>query len=320
MQKYIFKNLDGLGADGLLSPFRMMLHEEGMRHSSIVNEESEYEWMIGKDVFDRIKAIMKTDYLPVTIAYDSSGVCTHRLMNIKIVVCSDLPRGCVILDKACPESNKKLVGDISNGYRYVDAATPRFTFSPHDFLNKTKEELLSKVAEYCDNDVIATNKMYNLNKMKEEINKMYGLNKMKANIMLTSSIVNVIYNDPATIVFWSDGTKTIVKCEGEAFDPEKGLAMAIAKYYIGTSVTKGDYYDIFRKWLPKQEAPESHDKKKDLPEEQLLTAKQLAEKTGKSISKIQKRCREGRYPGSMKVDGKWMIPYSGLVKDDLNGK
>lgn len=305
MQKYIFKNLDDLGADGLLRPFIMMLYEEGIRHSSIINKESEYEWMISKDIFDRIKAVMKTGYAPVSITYNSSGTCTHRLMDIEIVVCSDLPRGCVILDKACPKSNKKLLGNISNGYCYVEASA------------------LSKVAEYCDNDVIATeaafNKMYNLNKMKEEINKMYGLNKMKANIMLTSSIVKVIFNDPATIVFWSDGTKTIVKCEGEAFDPEKGLAMAIAKHYLGTSVTKGDYYDIFRKWLPKKEALESHDKKKDLPEEQLLTSKQLAEKTGKSISKIQKRCREGRYPGATKVDGKWMIPYSVIAKDDLNG-
>ena len=46
-------------------------------------------------------------------------------------------------------------------------------------------------------------------------------------------ITNVIYNDPATIVFWSDNTKTIVKATNEKFDPEKGLAMAIAKKYYG---------------------------------------------------------------------------------------
>ena len=41
--------------------------------------------------------------------------------------------------------------------------------------------------------------------------------------------MKVIFNDPATIVMWDDGTKTVVKCEGEKFDPEKGLAMAITK-------------------------------------------------------------------------------------------
>ena len=44
-------------------------------------------------------------------------------------------------------------------------------------------------------------------------------------------IKNVIFNDPATIVFWEDGTKTVVKCQdGDEFDPEKGLAMAIAMH------------------------------------------------------------------------------------------
>ena len=65
------------------------------------------------------------------------------------------------------------------------------------------------------------------------------------------SIKNVIFNDPATIVFWTDGTKTVVKAENEPFDPEKGLAMAIAKKSLGN---KGDYYNEFKKWLPKEEA------------------------------------------------------------------
>lgn len=64
-------------------------------------------------------------------------------------------------------------------------------------------------------------------------------------------IKNVIFNDPATIVFWTDGTKTVVKAENEPFDPEKGLAMAIAKKSLGN---KGDYYNEFKKWLPKKEA------------------------------------------------------------------
>ena len=36
------------------------------------------------------------------------------------------------------------------------------------------------------------------------------------------TIKNVIFNDPATIVFWNDDTKTVVKAQSaEAFDPEK---------------------------------------------------------------------------------------------------
>lgn len=61
-------------------------------------------------------------------------------------------------------------------------------------------------------------------------------------------ILKVIFHDPATIVFWSDGSKTIVKCgEGDIFDPEKGLAMAIAKKNFSNN---GNYYNEFKKWLP----------------------------------------------------------------------
>ena len=64
-------------------------------------------------------------------------------------------------------------------------------------------------------------------------------------------IKKVIFNDPATIVFWSDGTKTVVKCgNNDAFDPEKGLAMAISKKFFDNM---GYYYDVFKKWLPKDD-------------------------------------------------------------------
>lgn len=70
-----------------------------------------------------------------------------------------------------------------------------------------------------------------------------------------TSITNVIFNDPATIVMWSDGTKTVVKRgENDVYDPEKGMAMAIAKKFLGTSESKGDYYEAFKKWIPKKTA------------------------------------------------------------------
>lgn len=62
------------------------------------------------------------------------------------------------------------------------------------------------------------------------------------------NIKDVIFNDPATIVFWADGSKTVVKAEGEAFDPEKGLAMAISKKALGND---RDYYETFKKWVGK---------------------------------------------------------------------
>ena len=63
-------------------------------------------------------------------------------------------------------------------------------------------------------------------------------------------IKNVIFNNPATIVFWSDGSKTVVKSNLDDYDPEKGLAMAIAKKALGN---EGNYYNVFKKWLPKDD-------------------------------------------------------------------
>lgn len=65
------------------------------------------------------------------------------------------------------------------------------------------------------------------------------------------SIKKVIFNDPATIVFWEDGSKTVVKCQdGDVYDPEKGLAIAISKKALGN---QGNYCEVFKKWLPEEE-------------------------------------------------------------------
>lgn len=62
-------------------------------------------------------------------------------------------------------------------------------------------------------------------------------------------IKKVIFNKPATIVFWKDGTKTVVKCGPlDSFDPEKGLAMAIAKKALGN---KHNYYETIYKHVNK---------------------------------------------------------------------
>ena len=64
---------------------------------------------------------------------------------------------------------------------------------------------------------------------------------------MSLTIKDVIFNPPATIVFWMDGTKTVVKDQGEVFyDPEKGMAMAVAKKAFGN---QGNYYNQFAKYL-----------------------------------------------------------------------
>ena len=124
----------------------------------------------------------------------------------------------------------------------------------------------------------------------------------------------MIFSGPCTIVQWSDGDKTIVRCENEDFDKEKGLSMAIVKKLFGTNKSKSNYNDIFKKWIPEEDKDDKELEDDDNTE--ILTAKQLAEKTGLSVSTVLRDCRRGLHPGAMKVDGKWLIPYSGLVKDN----
>lgn len=67
-------------------------------------------------------------------------------------------------------------------------------------------------------------------------------------------IKKVIFNDPATIVFWADGTKTVVKCaDFDIFDPEKGLAMAICKRVYGER-----FHSVFKEFLPEEDVESAY--------------------------------------------------------------
>ena len=69
----------------------------------------------------------------------------------------------------------------------------------------------------------------------------------------SNPIKQVIFNGPATIVYWKDGCKTVVKCqEGAVNDPEKGLAMAVARHYFCDILRMSRYDGIFKKYLPKE--------------------------------------------------------------------
>lgn len=48
--------------------------------------------------------------------------------------------------------------------------------------------------------------------------------------------VKIIYNPPATIVFWTDGTKTVVKCSAEdEYNEYYGFLCALGKKMFGTN-------------------------------------------------------------------------------------
>ena len=69
-------------------------------------------------------------------------------------------------------------------------------------------------------------------------------------------IKRVLFNNPATIVFWADGDKTVVKCQnGEPYDPEKGLSMAIAKKALGNDRA---YYNVFARFCKNRPSEVAH--------------------------------------------------------------
>lgn len=127
---------------------------------------------------------------------------------------------------------------------------------PHMLYCRAKDFKGARFGSSFDAD--ANNKAYTLCEMDEAVEQIkHHINECHSrNASSRSSYQEVIFNPPATIVLWSDGSKTVVKCgKNEKFDPEKGLAMCIAKKVLGN---KGNYYELFKEWLPKRETVDLH--------------------------------------------------------------
>lgn len=98
---------------------------------------------------------------------------------------------------------------------------------------------------------------------KSMANSLYGA-RIWTDDELACDPEKVIFNKPATIVFWKDGTKTVVKAQNdEPFDPEKGLAMAIAKKALGN---EGNYFNRIKKWTEDVEESYSYDENDVTPQ------------------------------------------------------
>lgn len=154
-------------------------------------------------------------------------------------------------NKLC-DSNKRVIGNITDVVRTVDGETMitldtghTFQFKSYDiYWDSARNAYIKKNGRYhqdaLDNARYAAQAQAMYNRTYE---------KEARAAMSTASIKNVIFAPPATIVYWSDGSKTVVKCsEKDVFDPEKELAMAIAKRCGGN---KGSYYKEIQSWVEK---------------------------------------------------------------------
>lgn len=82
------------------------------------------------------------------------------------------------------------------------------------------------------------------NTLKHIINDEFGVTKRR-----NAKAKKVIFNAPATIVLWEDGTKTVVKCSNnDEYDEEKGLAMCYCKKMLGEERYKTDIIKEVKKY------------------------------------------------------------------------
>lgn len=87
----------------------------------------------------------------------------------------------------------------------------------------------------------------------------------------------ILIQGTATIIWWSDGDKTVVKCQkGDKMDPEKGIAMCVMKKFMGTNETHSNYLDFAKKAIAeyeKQKAAEKAKKKAEADKKRRTAAK-----------------------------------------------
>ena len=128
-------------------------------------------------------------------------------------------------------------------------------FLKDDFGGCIPVEIMS--VDHCDETVFHCRMIDLSTPAKSLLNDIFGVSSNRTinpKCLGEKLIEKVIFNDPATIVIWQDGTKTVVKTQnGEKYDPEKGLAMAITKKALGN---EGNYYNTFTKWLKESEEAE----------------------------------------------------------------
>lgn len=98
-------------------------------------------------------------------------------------------------------------------------------------------------------------------------------------------VKKIMHNGPATIVFWKDNTKTVVRLkEGDRYDPYAAFTAAVAKRLYGKTMKISEVVDRYSKDLKKIDIPETPPR--ELTVEELKAA---AEKLGYRVSKKPKK-------------------------------
>ena len=190
---------EGQTSQAIFKIMRSMLNAEFCTYFGGIRED-DYEWVIGRDVWDRI---INSDYKEKINDVTCIDSLNYKIFDIEVTISTN----------------------------ELNTIALRKKTEKYERRNEMPVERKSTI-RYNGYTSVSTS----------------------ASSISVPAIKKVIFNYPATIVLWSDGSKTVVKCQdGDIYDPEKGLAMAISKKALGN---KGNYCNEFKKWLPEDEEEE----------------------------------------------------------------
>ena len=202
---------------------------------------------------------LRTKYFPepnmTVVDYPTAGI-SKKVRSVFFNI-----RGCKFEEQCYFEDGKV---DILNSDASIKHGNPEIK-KYYDYEKYEKEKIMDNSYDcgyttqliyqnYINADIDLTHTLADLLRSSQNLSK--GESTMKnANKKPTPSnpIKQVIFNGPATIVYWKDGCKTVVKCqEGAVNDHEKGLAMAVARHYFCDILGMSRYDGVFKKYLPKE--------------------------------------------------------------------
>jgi len=179
---------------------------------------------------------------------------------------------------------------------------------PWDWINTTPVESECNITVNIPKDFIAPYSVADVDAgILEDIRKM-SMFESDRRVMIPE-IKEVIFNYPATIVCWKDGSKTVVKCgKDESFDREKAVAMCFLKKMFKPSI-KSHWLDVIHDAI--KVAEEKEQRKAEARDAKVIkeaTNKAKAEEAKKNtaelqaaIQKLETKSLEGM---NSKVEGK----------------
>lgn len=142
------------------------------------------------------------------------------------------------------DTNWKYYGYSS---KYVLQTIDRLGPESKEVIRKMEERLANRVHKIIIPDVNEEENEMNYNNIPARVTDNHMKIHAPIPIIKIPEISKVVFNNPATIVFWEDGTKTAVKCmEGQEFNEYYGVACAIMKRFFGNNSKASAFVEKFK--------------------------------------------------------------------------